>query len=196
MADCTQKLTADLLIDCDNLPVGGLEVNAWIFNKTDIDRSAVTFDASNKISMTNFQLLSAKVGFKLEGIKQSNAKNYALVPKENLPDKWLHQFNGIIFNPTAANKLQLNSLSEGGRYVVVVEQLWKGSADASAFEVLGYNVGLKLTESVNNSVENDNGITLVLASEANYEETNVPYTLLDIDYATTKAAYDNGFVQA
>ena len=196
MADCTQKLTADLLIDCDNLPVGGLEVNAWIFNKTDIDRSAVTFDASNKISMTNFQLLSAKVGFKLEGIKQSNAKNYALVPKENLPDKWLHQFNGIIFNPTAANKLQLNSLSEGGRYVVVVEQLWKGATDASAFEVLGYNVGLKLTESVNNSVENDNGITLVLASEANYEETNVPYTLLDIDYATTKAAYDNGFVQA
>jgi hypothetical protein len=196
MADCTQKLTADLLIDCDNLPVGGLEVNAWIFNKTDIDRSAVTFDASNKISMTNFQLLSAKVGFKLEGIKQSNAKNYALVPKENLPDKWLHQFNGVIFNPTVNNKLQLNSLSEGGRYVVVVEQLWKGATDASAFEVLGYNVGLKLTESVNNSVENDNGITLVLASEANYEETNVPYTLLDIDYATTKAAYDNGFVQA
>ena len=195
MADCTQKLTADLLIDCDNLPVGGLEVNAWIFNKTDIDRSAVTFDAGNKISMTNFQLLSAKVGFKLEGIKQSNAKNYALVPKENLPDKWLHQFNGVIFNPTVDNKLQLNSLSEGGRYVVVVEQLWKGAADASAFEVLGYNVGLKLTESVNNSVENDNGITLVLASEANYEETNIPYTLLDTDYATTKAAYDNGFVQ-
>ena len=193
---CTEEITADILLDCDNLPISGLEVNALIFNKNDIDTSATTFDASNKILMTNFQLLSGKQGFKIEGIKQSNTKNYSLVVKENLFDKWLHQFNGVIMNPTAANKLQLSNLSKDGRYVVIIEQLWKGANNESAFEVLGYNVGLKLTESVNNSVENENGITLVLASESNYEETEVPYTLLETDYTTTKTAFDNGFAEA
>ena len=196
MADCTAELTANILLDCDNLPIAGLEVNIWIFNKQDIDTTAVTFDPTNRVLMTNFQLLSGKVGFKLEGIKQSNAKNYSLVLKENLPDKWLHQFNGVIFNPTAENKLQLSNLSKDGRYVVAVEQLWKGADDESAFEILGYNVGLKLTESVNNSVENENGVTVVLASESNYEETEVPYTLLETDYTTTKTAFDNGFAEA
>ena len=193
---CTEEITADILLDCDNLPISGLEVNALIFNKNDIDTSATTFDVSNKILMTNFQLLSGKQGFKIEGIKQSNTKNYSLVVKENLFDKWLHQFNGVIMNPTAANKLQLSNLSKDGRYVVIIEQLWKGANNESAFEVLGYNVGLKLTESVNNSVENENGITLVLASESNYEETEVPYTLLETDYTTTKTAFDNGFAEA
>lgn len=190
---CTEEITADILLDCENLPVSGLEVNALIFNKNDIDTSATTFDVANKILMTNFQALSGKQGFKIEGIKQSNTKNYSLVVNENLFDKWLHQFNGIIFNPTAANKLQLSNLSKDGRYVVIIEQLWKGANDESAFEVLGYNVGLKLTESVNNSVENQNGVTLVLASEAGYEEPEVPYTLLETDYVTTKTAFENGF---
>lgn len=196
MADCTEEITASILLDCDNLPISGLEVNALIFNKQDIDRAAGTFDGTNKILMTNFQCLSGKSGFKIEGFKQSNAKNYSLVVNENLPDKWLHQFNGIVFNPTAENKLQVDNLSKDGRYVVIIEQLWKGANDESAFEVLGYNVGLKLTESVNNSVENSNGITLVLASEPGYEETNVPYTLLETDYATTKTAFDNAFAEA
>lgn len=195
MALCTAELTANMLLDCDNLPIAGLEVNAWIFNKQDVDRSAVTFDVTNDVLMTNFQLLSTKVGFKIEGIKQSNAKNYSLAVKENSFDKWVHQFNGIVFNPTAANKQQINNLSKDGRYVVIIEQLWKGAGDASAFEVLGYGVGLKLTESVNNSVENDNGISFTLASEAGYEEQSVPYTLLETDYATTKTAFDNGFPQ-
>lgn len=192
---CTEDITADILLDCDNPPVAGLEVNVLIVNKKDIDTSATTFDGANRTLMTNFQLLSGDKGFKIQGIKQSNTKNYSLVVKENLHDKWLHQFNGVIFKPDAANKLQLSNLSKDGRYVVVVEQLWKGANNESAFEVLGYNVGLKLTESVNNSVENDNGITLVLASESNYEETEVPYTLLETDYATTKTAFDNGFEQ-
>jgi len=196
MASCTEELTADILLDCDNLPIAGLEVNALIFNKNDIDRTAVTFDVTNNILVTNFQLLSGKTGYKIEGIKQSNAKNYSLVVNENLPDKWLHQFNGIVFNPTADNKKQLNDLSKDGRYVVIIEQLWKGANDASAFEVLGYNVGLKLTESVNNSVENANGITLVLASEAGYEETDVPYNVLETDYTTTKTAFDNAWAEA
>lgn len=196
MSACAEEITADILLDCDNQPIGGLEVTAVIINKDQIDRSATTFDVANPILMTNLQLLSGNTGYKIQGIKQSNAKSYSLVVNENAPDKWLHQFNGIIFNPTAANKEQLNKLSQDGRYIVVIEQLWKGANDESAFEVLGYNVGLKLTESVNNSIENQNGVTLVLASESSYEETDVPYTLLETDYATTKAAFDNAFVEA
>jgi hypothetical protein len=196
MADCTGKITANLLLDCDNLPVGGLTVNAVIINIEDIDRSATTIDATNRVLMTNLQLLSGKTGYSFQGIKQSNGKNYSLVQKENLPNKWNHGFTGVVFNPTPENKLQVSDMSLGGKYVVVVEQLWKGEDSEDAFEVLGFYTGVELIEATNNSAENDNTINLVFANADGFEEPGVPHTLLDTDYATTKAAFNNLFIEA
>lgn len=195
MADCTGNITADILLDCDNLPIGGLEVNAVLINRNDIDLTSTTFDVTNRLLCTNLQLKPGTTGYKIEGIKQSNSKNYALVLKENLPDKWLHTFNGTVFNPSVENKLQVANLALGAKYVVVVEQLWKGENSKDAFEILGFKAGLKLTEATNNSSENDNTITLVLANEDNFEEPNPPYNLLDTDYATTKTVFDNKFIE-
>jgi len=195
MADCTGKITANLLLDCDALPVGGLTVNTVIINLDDIDRTASTVNVTNRILMTNLQLLPGKTGYSFQGIKQSNGKNYQLVPKENLPNKWSHGFTGVVFNPTPENKLQVSDMSLGGKYVVVVEQLWKGVGSDDAFEVLGFFTGLELAEATNNSSENDNTIGLVFKSAEGFEEPGVPHTLLDIDYATTKAAFDNLFIE-
>jgi hypothetical protein len=196
MADCTGLITANFVLDCDYLPIAGLTTNALLINFDDIDRTATTISGSNRLLMTNLQLKAGKTAYLFTGVKQTNSKNYTLVPKDNNVDKYTHGFTGTVFNPSVENKLQVANLSLGGKYVVIVEQLWKGEDNEDAFEVLGYFTGLKLNEATNNSNENDNTIALVLGSEEGFEEPSLPHNLLETDYATTKTAFDNQFAQA
>lgn len=194
--DCTGNLTADILFDCVNAPIGGIEQNVILIKKEDIDVAATTTDASSRVLVTNLQLKPGKTGFMLTGVKQSNGKAWELVKKENAPDKFKHTFSGVIFNPSAVNKQQADGLSKGAKYVVVIEQVWKGADSDDAFEILGLSSGLELMTMTNNSRENDNMILFELASADGYEETTMPRTLLDGDYAATKTAFTNKFAQA
>lgn len=193
--DCTGNLTADILFDCANAPVGGIEQNVVLINKDDIDVANTTIDATNRILLTNLQLKAGKTGFLLTGVKQSSGKAWELVKKENAPDKFKHTFSGVIFNPSAANKQQADGLSKGAKYIAVVEQVWKGTDSADAFEVLGMTSGLELMTMTNSSKENDNMIMFELASSDGFEETTMPRTLLDVTYAATKTAFSNKFAQ-
>lgn len=193
---CTGLIDADLLFDCDDSSIAGLEVDVVIANRVDVDTTAVTYDGTNKVLMTNFQLKAGKTGYLLKGVKQVNSTNYELVIKETGTDKVKHIFNGLILTPSAANKLQLQNMKDGGDFVVIVEKKWKGAGDADAFEVYGIDSGLKLTASAYNSNENDGAITFSLTSEDGYEEPKYPVSLLETDYDTTKTAFTNKFAQA
>lgn len=194
--DCTGNLTADILFDCANAPIGGIEQNVILINKDDIDVVNTTTDATNRVLVTNLQLKTGKSGYLLSGVKQSNGKAWELVKKENAPDKFKHTFSGVIFNPSAANKQQADGLSKGTKYVAVVEQVWKGIDSEDAFEILGLTSGLELMTMTNNSKENDNMIMFELSSSDGYEETTMPRTLLDVSYTATKTAFTNKFLQA
>jgi hypothetical protein len=194
--DCTGNLTADILFNCTNAPVGGIEQNVILINKDDIDVVNTTTDATNRVLVTNLQLKPSKTGYLLSGVKQSNGKAWELVKKENAPDKFKHTFSGVIFNPSAANKQQADGLSKGAKYVAVIEQVWKGTNSEDAFEILGLTSGLELMTMTNNSKENDNMIMFELSSSDGYEETTMPRTLLDVSYAATKTAFTNKFLQA
>ncbi|NDI99554.1 hypothetical protein GWA97_10755 [Flavobacterium sp. LaA7.5] len=194
--DCTGNLTADILFDCANAPIGGIEQNIVLINKNDIDLTATTVDGTNRILVTNLQLKPGATGYLLSGVKQSNGKAWELVKKENAPDKFKHTFSGVIFNPSATNKQQADELSKGAKYIAVVEQVWKGASSADAFEILGLTSGLELTTMTNSSKENDNMIVFELSSADGFEETTMPKTLLETDYDTTKTAFENKFAQA
>lgn len=194
--DCTGNLTADILFDCANAPVGGIEQNVVLINKDDIDVAATTVDAENRILVTNLQLKPGATGYLLSGVKQSSGKAWELVKKENAPDKFKHTFSGVIFNPGVANKQQADALAKGAKYVAVIEQVWKGTDSEEAFEILGLSSGLELMTMTNSSKENDNMIMFELSSADGFEETTMPRTLLDGDYTVTKTAFTNKFAQA
>ena len=196
--DCTGQLTDDINFDCENAPIAGIEQNIILINKDDIDVSATTVAAGNRLLVDNIQLKAGKTGYLLKGVKQSNGKAWELVKKENAPDKFKHTFSGVIFNPSLANKTQADNLSKGGKYVVVIEQVWKGGANADAFEVLGYHSGLELTTMTNSSKENDNMIMFELASADGFEETTMPKTYFKEAeaYGIRKALFDNNFIEA
>lgn len=194
--DCTGNLTADIVFDCANAPVAGIEQNVVLIKKEDIDYINTATSTDSRVVIDNLQLKPGTTGYLLTGVKQSNGKAWELVKKENAPDKFKHTFSGVIFNPTASNKEQANQLAMGAKYVVVVEQVWKGEANKDAFEILGLTSGLELSTMTNNSKENDNMIMFELASVDGYEEVTMPQTLLDVDYAATKTAFNNKFAQA
>jgi hypothetical protein len=194
MPACDGLLTSDILFDCDNAMTGGMEVNVLLFNHKDIDKTATTFDPTNRTKMTNFAMKATKKGFLLQGIKQVNALKFELVKKELGPDKYKHTFAGMILNLTAANKLRLLEMSTGGLYAVMVELKWKGSASADAFQLAGYDSGLELMVSTWGSNDNDGNVSIELASKEGYEETTPIVSVFETSYALTSTAFANKFL--
>ncbi|MBL4820125.1 MAG: hypothetical protein JKY98_03905 [Gammaproteobacteria bacterium] len=192
--NCEEKLTADILKDCDNKPVGGIEVNVVIINFEDVDKGSSTIDGANDLIITNLATNSGTQGHFLEGIKQVNGVSSELVKKEESYDMHKHVFAGVILTPSAANKKHAAELSSGNRYVVVVEKKFKGASQADAFEVLGWDSGLVISTMVYNSKESDGVIKFELASEDGFEEPELPRNLLETNYATTLVAFNAKFV--
>jgi len=194
--NCEEKLAADIIKDCDNKPVGGLEVSAVLINLDDVDKVTTTFDATNDLIITNLATKTGTTGYLLEGIKQTNGASFEFVEKEDTFDGYKHLFSGVILTPSAANKKLMAQMASGGRYVVVVEKKFKGAASVDAFEVLGYNAGLKVKTLVWNSKESDGVIKFELASDDGYEEPEMTRNLLETDYDTTVTAFTGKFATA
>lgn len=190
---CEGLLTSDILFDCDNSMVGGIEVDVLIFNHKDIDRAACTISGTNKTVMTNFALKAGKTGYLFQGVKQVNALKFELVKKELGPDKFKHTFAGTILNFSSENKERLMELAEGGKVAVMVELKWKGASSADAFQLGGFESGLELQVATWATNENDATIAFELASSEGYEEPKPVLTVLETDYATTATAFANKF---
>jgi len=191
--NCEDKLAANIERDCDNKPSGGIEVNVVLINFDDVDKTVSTLDVANDLIITNLATMSTTSGFFLEGVKQAQGTSYELVKKENSFDAYKHLFSGVILNPSAANKKSLSNIASGGRYVVVVEKIWKGISQEDAFEVLGFDRGLVISSLVQNSKEDDGIIKFELASPDGLEEPEITRVNLETDYATTKIAFDSKY---
>jgi len=190
---CDGLLTSDILFDCDNAMVGGIEVNVLLFNHKDIDKVATTIDPTNKTKVTNFALKAGKTGYLLQGIKQVNALKFELVKKEMGPDKYKHSFAGLLLNLSSANKQRLLEMSQGGFYAVMVELKWKGASNAEAFQLAGFDSGLELQVSTWSTGENDATVSIELSSKEGYEESKPVLSVLETDYTTTATAFTNKF---
>lgn len=193
---CKGLLTGDILFDCDNAMVAGLEVNVLLFNHKDIDKVASTFSATQKTKVTNFALKAGKTGYLLQGVKQVNALRFELVKKELGPDKFKHTFAGVILNLSTENKEQLLEMSRGGLYAVIVELKWKGTGNTEAFQLGGFDCGLELMVGTFDSNVNDGVVSIELSSKDGYEETKPILTVLETDYTTTATAFSNKFASA
>ena len=194
--NCEEKLTAAIQKDCDNKPKGGMETNVVIYNYDDIDKANTTFSGSNDLIITNLATNASTTGYLLDGIKQVNMASFELIKNEEGFDKYRHLFAGVILAPSAANKKRMDEIASGGRYVIIIEKIWKGASQADAFEILGYDAGLVISSVVWSTKESDGVIKFEIASEEGREEPKMPYNILETNYATTKIAFDGLFATA
>lgn len=194
MPNCDGLLTADILNDCENPAIGGLEANVLFFNTPDINKSATTYNSTNKLLVTNFELKAEKIGYLLESVKQIHALKFEYVIKELGLNKYKHTISFVILNPTVANRNKMHEMN-GGRFTVMVETIFKGASSAEPFLIGGYDSGMELQVVTYASNENDGTISVEMTSVENYEEPKPVLTFLDTDYATSKALFDAKFTE-
>jgi hypothetical protein len=192
MPNCDGLLTADILNDCENPSIGGLEANVLLFNTSDINKAETTYNSTNKLLVTNFELKPEKIGYLLESVKQIHALKFEYVKKELGLDKYKHTFSFVILTPNVANRNKLHEMN-GGRFTVMVQTLYKGVASAEQFLIGGYDSGMELQIVNYASNENDGTISVELSSVENYEEPKPVLTFLDTDASTSQTAFTNKF---
>ena len=194
LEDCGTLLTEDILRECDDNNVGGIETNALLFNKSDIDYLLTTFSATSPTTITNLVLKSGKTGFYIKGVKQVNNARFELVKKELSNDMYRHLFGGVFANASAKMLDRLEELknNESG-IVALVETKFKGVAQKDAFKLVGFFSGLKLQTAVWGTNENDATVSFELASDEGYEEPKPVLTVLETDYTITSTAFANRF---
>lgn len=184
---CINDLSGDLLFDCDDSPIKGIDGNkAVIINYSDIDFGTTTVSGA---TVSNLQLKAGATGYKLEWYKELSSSNSSFTPNAEDIDGFAQSFLGRLAVTSATNAERAKELS-AGRFVVVYESRYKGVAQAEAFKVLGLTAGLELSEMTTNTMENSSSILFTLASkEGTYEK--YPFQVLnETTYATSQASFD------
>lgn len=194
MGCLTEKLLADIVVNCNSLSIAGLESDMLLIPHTDVDKTASTFDTENKQLITDLVLKSGATGYLLGGIKQTNGINHEFVPGDDQTlDKYRHGIRGRILTPTAENIDQANKLGKGMSYLAIANRKYKGPESKDAFLVLGWDTGIYLSVNTSSSYENDGAILIEMASKDGFLENDMPKVLLDTDYPTTLTAFTNKF---
>lgn len=192
---CLTSLSADLLVDCTNADITGLEERVVLINCADIDpATGIVYsggDPATKL-VTAIDLLIATTGYLLEGVRQLNSFLNENVIADDAVNKWRHSFVGQVRNLNTAARIEMDNLANG-RFVAVIEKRWKGASNLAAFVVLGPQRGLRLTVGVENSAEAEGVYTFTLASEDNALESLGAPNFLDTNYATSLAEFNNLF---
>jgi len=194
MAICG-KLMQNMLYDCTNPIIGGVESVVYLFNRSDIVgyvRDTVNPQIINDITLATITPASGSTpavyakGYSYEGYNTSVKPKTTFI-KKDYSSRYDHSIDFVIFSKGSNVKAEIEKLGTN-RVVAIIENIHK-SGD-SAFEVFGTDLGLELTtlKSDPNDANSEGAYELTLTSPANFKEPHMPATFFITDYATTKAA--------
>lgn len=185
MATC-DKISDDILKDCDNPPAGGANDRLILFNFDDIDGN-VTYDGTNPIIVTNITLASGVRGYVYEGQNNSNEPRSALV-KGRYVDSYDHEVRFKVFDNSPDAKEQIQKLGKG-KVVALVQNNRKGSSGNSAFEIYGLETGLELQELERAlaNADTQGAYDLLIRNDEVSRPATLPHSLWDTSFATTLA---------
>lgn len=172
------------LTSCENPVQGGVGDGSrlTLILKEDID--GITYDVQGRI--TAITLVSGKSAYSFDGIKQSLKPRYERVASPSGQSVYRHTSTFVVYSYTQASKNNLQRLANG-RYVAIYAN---AKQDLNAFEVLGVDVGLEVTEMIRAAQEENGTFRVTLASPENEFESKLPATLTGASYSAIKAIVD------
>jgi len=187
MATICGKIASNILKSCAKPLQGGTKDRAIIINFDDI--SSIVYNSTNTATIEDIVLATGKVAYQIDGKNNSIAPKSMLVKQgyENMFDHVV-QMKGFDISPDV--KEQLNSAKDG-RFVVIVENYFKGTAGNSAFEVYGLTTGLEITalERDANNADTQGAFDFTFSTALN-KEPKLPNNLFITSYALSKAVVD------
>ena len=189
---CT-KISKNVVYDCNNKPVQGIEQRLLLINKQDLIASGITLDATYPNALiTQIELLPNRIGYEIEGIKQIMNYTNSLVADDNSSDGVKHSITGIkIYDPSEQIRNEINKFIGGAEVYAVLERKWKGVNNEHAFLFFGKSFGLMLSEMKDDSA--DGVISISLSTPGKFKEPYLPHIFRDTDYETSLTAFNNRF---
>ena len=179
-------LTAGILYDCLNPPVGGVNDRLILVNFSAIDGN-VTRNVSNPNVIEAITLPGGAVGYVFEGLNSSNEPRAALV-KGRYVNGYDHEVRFKVFSNSIAAKVQLTKL-DGALVVAIVQNNHKGAAGEAAFEIYGLETGLRLQEleRILADAELQGAYNLLIRNDEISKPSTLPQTIFITDFAATLA---------
>lgn len=188
---CESLLAADISFACEDLGVAGLEQDAIIINRKDVDFASCVIDNSNSNIITTLALKSGKYGWSC--IQYGNTPftgTQSALEVGTYRNTFTHTLNLVVLSNTPDAAHDIVDGFANGTFVVVVRNKFKGTANKAEYQVYGYGQGLHPVEITNDKYsEETNGGWLVSLQETGARESAMFF--YDTDAATTAAAYDN-----
>jgi hypothetical protein len=187
------KIGENIVYDCNNRSVQGIEQRLVLINEADLLASGITFDAVLPNALiTGLELVTGKIGYEIEGIKQIMNYTNSLVADDNSEDGVKHSITGVkIFDPSEEIRNEVNKYVAGAKVYAVLERKWKGIDNKHAFLFFGLKFGLMISEMKDDSA--DGVITMSLSTPGKFKEPYLPHIFRDTDYATSLTAFNNKF---
>lgn len=180
---CLGSISASIDQDCSNPRVAGYETTALIFNRADIDWSAVTVDANNPRIITAIAMATGKKPFVIYNPKTNparfNGTNTTFAQDTDRYTKTLQFYYEGIGGDASEDVVEP---LKNGDYLVVLQR--KDHRGDGSFQVLGYQSGLIATAQVQ---DEETGYWLMTME---CSEPSAEVSFFATDYATTKAAFD------
>lgn len=183
-------ITEDLTINCDAPLAAGTRDRGIIFNFDDWNNLTIGRNVTNPQIIENIALTSGITGFLVQGVNGSNAPKNSM-KKSKFLNGFMHTVNFKVFRLGADIKKQLEGIANG-RFVMVVENNYKGSNGEAAYEVYGIDSGMvcSLLDRDPANQDTQGGYDVTVETSAVTTEGHLPATFFITDYATTKAIFE------
>lgn len=190
-----EKLSMDIIRDCINPPVKGINQRLILINEQDLPATGITFDATLPSALiTQLALSAGTTGYEVQGIKSIMNYTNGFENPEDAESGVMHSIAGIRVNdPSEEIRNEVNKFIAGQKVYAVLERKWKGPENKHAFLFFGLKFGLELTELADASNENDGTIVMTLSTPVGYKEPFLPHIFRDTDYETSLVAFNNKF---
>ena len=183
---CITGIAKNITSDCTTHVSGGLEIEAWVFNRKEI---TITYSAvsGKENQITDIAMVGAATGFKITGNKKLLNAGHDLVVAEDRPNKYTHHFMFQQFEFLTEDVRNVDDIDD---VVIVVESKDKNDSGDGIFRVYGAKFGLWKATDTHRDNDVNGARNIELASLGGQEEPYSRYVYLDTDHATSKAALE------
>lgn len=181
------ELSGDILFDGADKPIKGVAGGrAVLIDFKNIDMSASTVVGA---TISDLVLKAGTTGYKLEWYKELASAGSEFAPNSEDIDGFTQSFLARLSTSSADHAERAKELSQG-RFAVVYESRYKGADGSEAFKVLGFQVGLELSEMTHSTNEMSGSILFTLATKEGTTEDYPFQVYSNLDYDTSKADVD------
>jgi hypothetical protein len=178
---CITGLAKNITSDCSTSLSGGLEVEAWLINRKEVN---VTYDSVKENLITGLSMVGTAVAYKLVGIKKLLNAGHDIVVADDRPDKYKHFFSFQGFEILSEDILNLDNAND---LIAVVELKDKNDTGEGIFVAYGVKKGLWKSTDTQRANDINGARNIEMTSLDGQEEPYSRYIVHNTDYATTRA---------